>query len=333
MLLAGFYRDVQQEEKARPLLVSLFEDASVDVNSKIIILSAYNAELHQHKLNRLPDSDKEKFATSLFEKLATRHPDNTNVAVVGGDLYLSVNRLSDAQQQYSKAVSTGEVSYEVWENLLYLDVQLEQWDSALSHAEEALERYPNQRMVHYFYGYANYRKRRFEECIVAFEQAKKIGQSDPRLVAEMNGMLGDAYNATKNYIRADQAYEEALTHNPDNAVVLNNYSFSLALRKENLDKAEKMSSTLIKNHPDNPTFLDTHAWVLYMKGRYKDARKVIEKAVATGKANAAHFEHYGDILYKLGDVDGAVAQWEKARSMNANSETLNKKIANRKIYE
>ena len=46
-----------------------------------------------------------------------------------------------------------------------------------------------------------------------------------------------------------------------------------------------------------------------------------------------HFEHYGDILFKLGDVNGAVQQWQKARGMNANSETLNKKIANRKMYE
>jgi predicted Zn-dependent protease len=116
-------------------------------------------------------------------------------------------------------------------------------------------------------------------------------------------------------------------------VILNNYSFHLAVRKENLDKAEKMSATLIKNNPDNPTFLDTHAWVLYERQKYKDAKRIIERAISTGKANASHFEHYGDILYQLGEVDNAVKQWERARGMNAKSEILNKKIANRKIYE
>jgi predicted Zn-dependent protease len=94
-----------------------------------------------------------------------------------------------------------------------------------------------------------------------------------------------------------------------------------------------MSAQLVKSNPDNPTYLDTHAWVLYVREKYKEARRVIEKAISTGKASATHFEHYGDILYKLGDVEGAVAQWEKAKGMNANSEILNKKIANRKIYE
>jgi tetratricopeptide (TPR) repeat protein len=146
-------------------------------------------------------------------------------------------------------------------------------------------------------------------------------------------MLGDAYNATKAFEKSDKAFDEALTLNPGNNSALNNYSYYLALRKTNLEKAEKMSLQLTKNSPDNPTFLDTYAWVLYTREKYKEARKVIERAITTGNANATHFEHYGDILFKLGDVNGAVEQWQKARGMNANSESLNKKIANRKMYE
>ena len=152
-------------------------------------------------------------------------------------------------------------------------------------------------------------------------------------MSEISNMLGDAYNASKQYEKSDKAFDDALTLNPNNNTVLNNYSYYLALRKVNLEKAEKMSALLIKNSPDNPTFLDTYAWVLYTREKYKEAKKVMERAISTGNANATHFEHYGDILFKLGDVDGAVQQWQKARGMNANSETLNKKIANRKIYE
>ena len=152
-------------------------------------------------------------------------------------------------------------------------------------------------------------------------------------MSDVSNMLGDAYNATKAYDKSDKAYDEALALNPDNNTALNNYSYYLALRKTNLEKAEKMSLQLTKNSPDNPTFLDTYAWVLYTREKYKEAKKVIERAISTGNANATHFEHYGDILFKLGDVNGAVQQWQKARGMNANSETLNKKIANRKMYE
>lgn len=333
MLLAGFYRDMQQEQKARPLLLALFDDPSVELSSKLIILGAYNTELHQNRTKNVSDAEKEAFTIGLFEKLVASHPEESNVHIIGGDLYLSTGNNRQAQKEYMKAVELGDVSFEVWENLLYLETQLEQWDNVIAHSEEALEMFPNQRIIYYFAGFAHLRKRMLDEAIYHFEQAKRLSFSDPKLLAEVNGLLGDAYYAKKDYVKSDKSYDESLLINPDNAIVLNNYSFYLAIRKENLEKAEKMSSLLIKNHPDNPTFLDTHAWVLYMRQKYREAKKIIERAISTGKANATHFEHYGDILYQLGEVDNAVKQWEKARGLNAKSETLNKKIANRKIYE
>jgi tetratricopeptide (TPR) repeat protein len=333
MLLAGFYRDTQQEAKARPLLNQLFTDPSIDVSSKVIVISAYNAELHQAKMKGTSDPEKEKYVVELFEKLLASDPEQTNVHVVGGDLYLTIGRDRDAMKEYTEATKQGEVSFEVWENLLFTETKLEQWDNAIAHSERALEYFPNHAIIYYYNGYSLIRKRMYREAIASLEQAKRLSMSDPKLSSEINGLIGDSYNALKDYIKSDKAYEEALALNPDNSIVLNNYSFFLTMRKENLDKAEKMSATLIKNNPDNPTFLDTHAWVLYIRQKYKDAKRIIERAISTGKANASHFEHYGDILYQLGEVDNAVKQWEKARGLNAKSETLNKKIANRKIYE
>ncbi len=333
MLLAGLYRDNKQEAKARPLLLRLFDDTTIELGSKLIILGAYNTELNQNKSKNTTDPDKEAFALTLFEKLQKNYPADVNVHIIGGDLYLSTGKHREAQAEYLKAIESGDVNFEVWENLLYLETQTHDYDNAIAHSERALEMFPNQGMVHYFNGYAHLQKRNYDEAIFSLEQAKKLSSRNPKLGVEVNNMLGEAYNATKLYDKSDKAYEEALVLDPNDNNVLNNYSYYLSLRKANLEKAEKMSALLIKNNPDNPSYLDTHAWVLYARQKYKEARKVIERAINTGNANATHFEHYGDILFQLGDVTGAVQQWEKARGLNANSETLNKKIANRKIYE
>src|SRR5690606_25157448 len=130
--------------------------------------------------------------------------------------------------------------------------------------------YPNQSIIHYFNGVAHLRKRHYPEAIQSLEQSKRLSASNQALVGEINSQLGEAYNATKDYAKSDKAYDEALTYNPNNPVVLNNYSYYLALRNENMEKAEKMSALLIKNHPENPTFLDTYAWVLYVRQKYKE---------------------------------------------------------------
>ena len=333
MLLAGMYRDNKQEEKARPLLLNLFDDSSIELSSKIIILASYNGELSQNKARKISDPDKEAFALKLFEKLSSQNSGNSSVHVIGGDLCLATGKNREAVKQYTQAIETGDVNYEVWQNLIYLEVQMEQFGDVIKHADQALELFPNQGMLHYFHGFANLRKRQYQEAIASLEQAKRLAQSDSNFMSDISNMLGDAYNATKAYEKSDKAYDEALAFNPDNYTALNNYSYYLAIRKANLEKAEKMSAQLAKNNPDNPTFLDTYAWVLFTREKFKEARKVIERAISTGNANATHFEHYGDILFKLGDVNAAVEQWQKARGMNANSEVLNKKIANRKMYE
>jgi len=333
MLLAGIYRDNNQEQKARPLLEKLFDDNSVELGSKLIILGTYNVQLNQNKTKKIIDADTENFVFGLLEKLKKSNPSDPNVHIVGGDIYLSTGKIREAQREYSLAVETGDVNFEVWQNLLYLETQLDQFDLAIKHSEQALELYPNQSMLYYFNGYSNLRKHNYEEAVTALDQAKKLSATNPNLVCELNSMLGDAYNATKQYEKSDKAYEDALLIRPNYDAVLNNYSYFLALRKFNLEKAEKMAALLTKNNPENATYLDTFAWVLFTREKYKDAKKIMERAIATGNANAAHFEHYGDILYQLGEVDNAVRQWEKARGLNANSESLNKKIANRKIYE
>jgi tetratricopeptide (TPR) repeat protein len=333
MMLAGIYRENNQQPEAQALLQEVFDDADVEFGSKALIVATLNAELSQEKNAGQANFEKEKLAMLLYEKLVKQYANESQLHILGGDLYLTVGKQQEAKQEYEKAVSLGEVNFEVWQNLLYIEAQQEQFDALIKHAEQALDYFPTQGMVHYFLGYGKFRKHQYEEAVLSFEESKKLSASNPTFVNDLNGMLGDSYNSLKQYGKSDSAYEEALVYNPKNEFILNNYSYYLSMRKENLEKAEKMAEQLVKDHPENATYLDTYAWVLYTRDKYKEAKKIIEKAVNSGAANATHFEHYGDILYKLGEVDNAVIQWQKAHGLNAKSETLNKKIANRKIYE
>lgn len=332
MLLAGLYRDNGEEEKSRSLMENVINDTSVDVTSKAIIVGTYNAVLSQNRSKSISDPNLESFTVSLWEKLVALYPFDSNVHMVGGDLFMTLKKEARAQQEYLKAIEAGTTSFETWQNLLFLDSQLNQFDSLIVHSERGLELFPNHGMLYYFNGYGQFRKKNYKEAVFALEQAKKLSASNDSFVAEINGMLGDAYNGLKEYQKSDKAYDDALAFNPNNSFVLNNYSYYLALRKENLEKAEKMSAQLIKNNPDNSSYLDTYSWVLYNREKYREARKVMERAISGGRGSATHFEHYGDILFKLGDIDGAVTQWQKSKSMDGENALIDKKIANRKLY-
>ncbi len=330
MLLAGFYRDSGQEAKARDLVAKLMSDASVEVGSKLLMLGTYHAFLNQQKQAGKNDVGLEAFVKDMALQLRQSHGGQAEVHLLCGDVFMTANQPRDASEEYRQAIRLGAASYEAWQNLLYIELQTNQLDSLLAHSEQALELFPNQGNVYYFNGYANFIKKRYREATYALEQAKRLSVNNKVFLQDINALLGDAYNATREFAKSDKAYEEVLAANPENDFVLNNYSYYLALRQEKLDQAEKMAALLVKRNPTNNTYLDTYAWVLYMAGKYKEARKTMELVMRSPETNATYHEHYGDILFKLGEEDKAVEQWRKAKSLGGD-ENLDKKIANRKI--
>jgi tetratricopeptide (TPR) repeat protein len=138
----------------------------------------------------------------------------------------------------------------------------------------------------------------------------------------------------KRFKESDQAYNKALELDSRNSYVLNNYAYYLSLRGENLEEAEKMSRRSLEIDPDNSSSEDTYAWILFRLKRYADAKIWIEKALQDKPSNnATQQEHYGDILYFLGEKEKALEQWQNAKSQGSGSEKLDKKIHDKKYSD
>ena len=76
---------------------------------------------------------------------------------------------------------------------------------------------------------------------------------------------------------------------------------------------QKMSGKSLELEPDNDSFLDTYGWILYKRGEFADAKKYIEKAIEKGSDKSpVVIEHYGDVLFQLGDHENALILLEKA---------------------
>jgi tetratricopeptide (TPR) repeat protein len=138
----------------------------------------------------------------------------------------------------------------------------------------------------------------------------------------------------KKFEDSDKYFGKAYQLDSANIMVLNNWSYFLSLRKENLAKAAYMSEKANVLSPGNPSYEDTYAWILFVKGEYSEAKKWIEKAIQNGGAtNGTILEHAGDIEFKLGNVNGAVELWKKAKATADHTEQIDRKINDRSYYE
>ncbi|MCE6990741.1 tetratricopeptide repeat protein [Dyadobacter sp. CY323] len=326
VLLADIYRRNGDIEKCNQELRLVFANPNLDADPKVRVLTGY--------LSMLKTDTELNEATSLAKQLAETHPTEARAIVIYADLLTRQNKKADARDMYVKASQLDGSVFQVWGAILQLDIDLNQIDSVMVHSEKALEIFPNQGLLWYFNGIAHLMKKNFKEAISSFEEGLKLVGDKPDLIPHIHAQLGDAYNGIGDHQKSDAAYDLALKGNPDNDHVLNNYSYFLSLRKEKLDLALKMSEKLVQQHQNNPTYLDTYAWVLYIRKDYKKAKEFLEKAmVDSAGVSGTIVEHYGDVLFKLGERDNAVAQWKKAKRMGETTELLDKKIATGALHE
>ncbi len=95
-----------------------------------------------------------------------------------------------------------------------------------------------------------------------------------------------------------------------------------------------MIAQVIKIEPNNSTYLDTYAWIYFVKGKYLMAKTYIEKAIENDKTNSSELvDHYGDILYMTGDKEKALEQWIKAKELGKESKILDRKIEKKAYIE
>ena len=135
--------------------------------------------------------------------------------------------------------------------------------------------------------------------------ACKLVVNNKLMETQFYAYLGDAYNQVKDDAKSDEAYEQVLKLDPDHDYVLNNYAYYLSLRNENLERAAEMAKRATELKPNSSANQDTYGWVLYKMGKFEEAKSGLGKLWKTKKASAVIIEHYGDVLWQLGDTEEA----------------------------
>lgn len=327
LVLADYYRKKGDEVKSFESLKKAFDSPDLDADIKVPLLAGFLPLMQT-------DATKKTEAVELGKSLVTVHPDDAKARALYGDILYQNDQPQDALEQYKKSVALDNSKFIVWQQVMLLYDRVKNYDSLLAVSNRAVELFPDQNMAFYFNGYANMQLKKYKEAVASLGQAVAIGSEDKQFIAQIYSDMGDAFNNLKNHAASDSCYDLALVFDPQNAYVLNNYSYYLSVRGEKLEDAKKMSERSNSIAPNTGAYEDTYGWILYKMGSYEDAKTWLDKALQNGgDADGTVLEHYGDVLYKLNDVDGAVQYWMKAKEKNVDSDNIDKKIAGRKLYE
>jgi len=155
------------------------------------------------------------------------------------------------------------------------------WQQTLAATRRGLEYSPDELVFYYFNAISLVQLEREREATAVLKGglAKRGEGTNNELVADCYGFLGDMLHKEGHVAEAFAAYDSCLVYKPDHTSSLNNYAYYLSLSGRDLKKAELMSYQTVIEEPDNSTYLDTYAWILFQQGRYDDAQTYIDMAI------------------------------------------------------
>jgi tetratricopeptide (TPR) repeat protein len=313
------------------------EDSLANVYRDRILLNKYTATRTKITMLQNVIDDNEKHGRDstkvleLLDEMMKADPTNADIAHFNASYIAAKNmprEMQDSAFYHVLDIAPDQATARL--QLLRMKWSDEDWDEIISLCKPALEYNPDEMVFCYFLGMAYYQKKDNPKALEAFRTgvSRINDSSDKDIVSDFYALMGDINHEMGNREEAYAAYDSCLQWKPDNMGCLNNYAYFLSVEGGDLKKAETMSLKTIAKEPNNPTFLDTYAWILYCEERYTEAKEFIDRTIEkmdSTENNSTLYDHAGDIYAACGETEKAVEYWKQAIDAGSDNEAVIRK--------
>lgn len=314
--MASYYRKQGNDSLYRAQIDTILLNDNVESDTKMELMRQMILQSEQ----TTRDSTE---IVALFGEILERPQQNADLAMLCAQYMITKKMEKESVPVLNQILSLDPENKPARLQLLSYAIRDNNLDEVIRVATPALEYSPDAMEFYYYLGLAYYQKENVDKALDVFQKGvKQVNKkSDRNVVSDFYAILGDIYNTKEMKAEAYAAYDSSLVYNPDNIGTLNNYAYYLSVDRKELDKAEEMSYRTVKAEPENATYLDTYAWILFEKARYTEARIYIDQAMKNGgDTSQIIVEHCGDIYYMLGEKEKALEYWKKAEGLDADSD-------------
>jgi tetratricopeptide (TPR) repeat protein len=327
LALHDYYSTQGKMNEAFECLKKAFENPDLDVATKTNIATSFYERIEEKDGLYYRENGKILAKTMLMV-----HPQSAEANAIYANFLMLDRNLREAAQYYYISITKEKNNFAVWRQLLLAEDRLYKYDSLEKHSAMAMELFPSSAAIYLFNGVANIQLKNYAKAARSLRDGLEF-VDNKLLMIDFYLNLGDAYFYNKEYEKSDKAYEDILKIDSDHTLALNQYAYHLSQRNENLEKAEKLSKKSNDLIHDNRKYMDTYGWILFKQKKYLEAEVWLSGAAKLGPKDVTILEHYGDVLFKLNKTSEAVKLWEDAQQAGGKSESLLKKIKEKKLND
>lgn len=313
VIATAFMNEVSKDSSLIPSAIKII--TAIEKDTVDWELDSYMADLSQAQKN-------DSLAIYYLDRAARNAEGNSQIHVRLGFLLFKNRRYNELVERFS-------VSAEKFPDNFFINFfvglgynQLNKYSNAFPYFQKCVQINPNDVDGLHSLGYTLHQMKRGREAIPHLKDALRIQPNNIDLLST----LALVYENLKEWKTSDSLYENILIRSPDNALILNNYAYSLSERDDSLEYAYEMSKKSLSIEPENASYLDTFGWILYKLNKPNEAVDYIRKAIEKENDNSTLYDHLGDVYYKLGDNQKAIEAWQNALKLDASRVEIENKI-------
>ncbi len=283
------------------------------------------------RLIELPDliqknSNELLIAVMVFE---ANYKNDDIVPLLRPEALIKMGKLDEAESRLEEIVKINPDNYYAYEKLLLVLNQKRDFKSLMVRGEECATRFNRSFLAKILYANGAMECKSYDIALEEIRKAEILAGDNKGFMTQVLTMRADVYYRMKDYAKAFETFEIAVKSDGEDLTVINNYAYYLAEQNQNLKEAEIMAKKVIEIEKNNNTYLDTYAWVLYKRGKLKEAARVMEQIINSGQApDAEWFEHYGFIQAKQHNCTKAADSWNYAIQLDSTKIHLREEINN-----
>lgn len=349
--LANFYNSQGDTEAYRREIINALRKNSLDLDTKLQILKSVIENDHSDDMmtdsvmsDTLPadtiavimlDARKAEI-DNLFKIVLDEHPHEPDAYKFYASYLMSISDFKAAAEMLVHSLELDPADEEQWIALISLDIQANDPASVERDAKSAMHYFPTNGQFPLMLSAAYQQQKRHKEALKMLDKAESLTDSaDVSTLSAIVSSKGDLKYAEGDRDKAFEYYRKAIELYPQNLTALNNCAYYLACEDRDLDDALAMIKKVVEARPDEPTSLDTYAWVLFKLKRYPEAREMIDKAMQAtelSEMSAEEYDHAGDIYFMNGDRDKALEYWKEALRLDPDNASIKRKVKNKTIF-
>ena len=315
--LAEYYINNHDFKKGFSFLKMVFEMPRIKLENKAKSLLFYLEDLEfiNEYYTDLED---------LINVLIRVYPEEGIVKRLAYDFYYKNEKYDKAYLLIRELIDMEKDSYILWQQVIFNASLLNKYDDIIELGNTAINYFPNKIDLYLYIGIAHYQKSEYSKAYEILKANYQLGLEEGLQIQYLTFLAESSYKM--DYLDESIVYfEELILLNPNNNLVLNNYSYYLSLAGKKLDRAKKLSSKTIESEPENPVYLDTYGWILYVMNENEEALIYLKKAVSFSDDPDVLF-HYAEALLKEQNIAMAKEFYEKAAKKGYDSEIIKKKL-------